>query len=173
MIAKILKEDGYDEAMLGLSLSYDVTDMARMPNVAKKLAAKDTGENKFLESICVWLDVTGPRNWWSQMDTYRSGITKQSASTMHTILRRPLTQKDFNTDIPMYTLTHLNDLIADKDWKKVKDQLPEGFLQRRVICTNYKVLRHICQQRASHRLVAWVEFMDVLKDRLVYPEFLV
>ena len=79
MKVEILKEAGYDEALLGLSLSYGTT-IERAEEVAKKIASKNGGHNKFLESIIMWIDVTAPRYWWSQMDTYRM-MTKQSQST--------------------------------------------------------------------------------------------
>ena len=132
MNVQILREAGYDEALLGLSLSYD-QPVERMGAVAAKLAAHDSGENKFLESMIVWLDIVAPRNWWQQFGTYRVGVTKQSGSTMHTLLRRPLTQKDFATPLPDGWLPLLNSLIATRDLDRLKDYLPEGFLQRRIL----------------------------------------
>ena len=80
MKIKILKEAGYDEALLGLSLSYN-TKIERMDKVAAKLYCKDGGHNKFLESICVWLDITAARYWWQEFDTYRIGVTKLGSGT--------------------------------------------------------------------------------------------
>jgi len=99
MKVKILDERGYDWALLGLSLSFE-QDPADMPRVAQKLAFRGDGHNKFLESIVLWLDITAPRYWWQQFDTYRAGVSKQSASTMHTMTRRALTQEDFEHSIP-------------------------------------------------------------------------
>ena len=50
MKVKILKEYGYEEALLGISLSYNAS-LDRMPATAIRLANKDKGHNKFLESI--------------------------------------------------------------------------------------------------------------------------
>ncbi|MCK9240314.1 hypothetical protein [Desulfocurvus sp.] len=55
--------------------------------MAEKLAPLDKGHNKVLESMCVWLDVRMPRYWWQEFDTYRVGVTKQSESTMHILIR--------------------------------------------------------------------------------------
>jgi len=167
----ILREAGYQEALLGLSLSYD-QPIDRMPDVACKLAGRDNGENKFLESIAVWLDVTAPRYWWQQFDTYRVGVTKQSASTMHTLLRRPLTQDDFEGGLSHETLQRLNWLIGKRDLEAVKRELPEGFRQRRIVCTNYKALRHMSAQRHDHRLREWHFFCEAALSQVEHPEFL-
>ena len=89
----VLKESGFEEALLGLSLSFDSEPSKR---VADKLAWKGGGESKFLESIVVWIDLDAPRYWWAQFDTYRVGISKQSESSIHTLMRRALDEeKDF------------------------------------------------------------------------------
>ena len=168
---KVLGEYGYNFALLGLSLSHN-TPIDKMPSVAARLAPKCGGHNKFLESICVWLDVTAPRYWWQQLDTYRIGVTKQSESTMHTLTKKPLTQADFEGEIPPAMLLRLNELISESDWQQAKRELPESFLQRRVVCTNYKSLQHIRRQRKSHRLKEWHIFLDALDEQLSMPRFL-
>lgn len=171
MNIKILKECGYEEALLGLSLSYN-TDRD-MSVVAEKLADKDGGHNKFLESIVVWLDIDAPRFWWSQCDTYRSGITKQSESTMHTIMKRELTVDDFEDSwLPEESLTIINERIRDKKFDEVKILLPEGFLQRRIVCTNYKTLRAMINQRKTHKLKQWSYFCDAIKNQVAHSELL-
>jgi hypothetical protein len=171
MRIQVLREAGLEEALLGLSLSYSQPP-EKMLAVARRLARRDDGSNKFLESIAVWLDVTAPRYWWQQFDTYRVGVTKQSASTMHTILRRPLSPADFAGALPPETLQRLNRLIEQRDLEAVKQELPEGFLQRRIVCTNYKALRHMVQQRHNHRLPEWRFFCTALQEQLAHPEFL-
>ena len=64
MEVKILKECGYEEAIYGLSLSYNVTDLKKMRKVADNLAHKEGGHNKFLESIILWIEIDAPRYWW-------------------------------------------------------------------------------------------------------------
>jgi hypothetical protein len=173
MNVTILREAGYTEALLGLSLSYD-QDPANMPAVADRLATRDDGHNKFLESIVVWLDITAPRYWWQETATYRvpqdgedgfqpSGITTQSASTMHTLLRRELTPGDFEYGCHSTILDLLNEGIQSHNLVWVKAHLPEGFLQRRIVCTNYKALRHIVSQRANHKLREWRIFCVALR----------
>jgi hypothetical protein len=167
----VLREAGYEEALLGLSLSFN-QPVDKMEPVATRLCHKDGGHNKFLETLAVWLDVTAPRYWWQQFDTYRVGMTKQSESTMHTLLRRPLTQDDFEGEIHPATVDRLNALIATKEFDQVKRELPEAFLQRRIVCTNYKTLRHMLVQRASHRLSEWQAFIGAVLHQLARPDLL-
>ncbi len=171
MQVTVLDEYGYEFALLGLSLSYK-QDTERMPEVARRLAFKGGGHNKFLESIVLWLDVTAPRYWWQQFDTYRVGVTKQSESTMHTMTKRPLIQEDFEHPIPAEILAYLNQLIAEKDWKQVKWLLPEGLLQRRIVCLSYMALQRMIRQRAAHKLEEWPAFIDQILRQVAHPEFL-
>ena len=82
MKVKVLEEAGHDVALRGMAYSFK--DRALDPDVwweeqiekankrAPLLAPRDGGHNKFLESICVWIDTEACRGWWSEMDTYRS-----------------------------------------------------------------------------------------------------
>ena len=168
---KIIEECGYDQALIGLSFNKN-QDPKNMPNVAKKLAKKDGGHNKFLESICVWIEIDAPRYFWAEFDTYRVGMTKQSQSTMHTITKQPLTQNNFEEELPAEFLVELNKLILKKDLVKLKSYLPEGFMQKRMICTNYKTLRNIIQQRRSHKLPHWRAFCVEILLQVKNPELL-
>ena len=169
MHVRILEEHGHDSALLGLSLSHDQTPK-RMPVVAERLRFRGDGHNKFLESILVWLDVTAPRYFWQQFDTYRVGVTKQSQSTMHTMTARALTQTDFSHPIPAAHLNHLNRLIEAGDWEAVKHDLPESFEQRRIVCMNYMALQRMIRQRRTHRLPEWQEFITRVLDQTEHPE---
>jgi len=171
MIVKVLEEHGHDAALLGLSLSYR-QEPSRMAGVAARLCFRGDGHNKFLESIVLWLDMTAPRYFWQQFDTYRAGVTKQSESTMHTMTSRALIQADFSHPIPEPHLTHLNRLIADGQWESVKRDLPESFDQRRVVCINYMALQRIIRQRGSHRLSEWADFIVKILDQVEHPEYL-
>lgn len=163
----ILQETGYEHALLALSLSHNAP-LERMSDVAKKLGTKDGGHNKFLEMMQIWLDITAPRYWWQQFDTYRIGITKDSESTMHTIMKRPLSQADFQYEIYPDTLDHLNALIEAGDFDQLKNDLPEGFLQRRIVNTNYKTIRNIINQRQYHKLSEWTFFCHSMQNLTHY-----
>ena len=157
----------------------------KMPVVAEKLAGLDGGHNKFLESMVVWLDVTAPRYWWQEADTFRLS-TKQSESTMHT-LTQELLAVDMNDAASVEafiaanfepnscspdTLKWIYQAAEQKDIIEIKKKLPEGFLQTRLWCMSYKTLRNIILQRRTHRLPHWKEFIRQTLALLDHPELL-
>ncbi len=107
MIVDVLKVDGIEEALLGMGLSYGLTSdkkirclkdpklAARLTKICAKCAQRGNGEDKFLRMIQIWADVTAPRFWWAEFDTYKVGTVALSESTMHTLGKRPLAQEDF------------------------------------------------------------------------------
>jgi hypothetical protein len=178
-----IRECGYDEAVLGFSLSYN-TKPDRAKAILERYAWGIPGESKFLEMMQVWLDVTAPRYWWQEADTYRVGSTKQSESTMHTIMKADLVAGNFEDWIPEDYLSQLNDVIrqykmsATPEYKKdlflgIKNMLPEGFLQRRIWNVSYKTLQNIIGQRMNHRLPQWKYFCFEVLAHVDRPEFLV
>jgi len=182
MKTKIIKEDGYKEALFGIGLNKKLTsdyeDFLSLPSeiqvklvdVAQKLAPLDGGHNKFLESIIVWLDIKAPLYWWKQFDTYRVGVTKQSDSTMHTLMKNEIKLKDFEIgkELPIeileFVITRLNDLILLNKFDAVNKLLPQSYLQRRIVVTNYKTLKNIYHQRKNHKLPEWQTFCKELKN---------
>lgn len=169
---KKLEEGGYVSAIRGLSLSYNATFL-QASNAALKLSIRDLGHNKFLESIQTWWEIKAPRYWWSEMDTYRIGTSKQSESTMHTLGRKTLTKDDFAGNIPGCVIEYLNQLIEDKvSLEEIKAVLPEGFLQTRIMNINYKTLRNMILQRRNHRLKEWKIFCDEVFKQVEYPHLL-
>lgn len=184
MKVEVLKESGYEEALRGMAYSYKDRavevkswwgcQVARAQTRADKLAAKDLGHNKFLESIVVWIDIEASRAFWSEFDTYRVGTTKQSESTMHTLSKREPLLEDFEEGTALQTILAFHDIwkTANGDINILKMNLPEGFLQRRLVCTNYKVLRNIAAQRTGHRLKWWGVFIEEVRKQLEHPEFI-
>jgi len=167
-----LEEHGYQSAMLGISLSH-LSTIDRAYEIAYGLARQEGGHNKFLESIHTWWDITGPRYWWQEFDTYRVGVSKQSESTMHTLKRRLLTVDDFDSRPPDIVLDTINDAIGtSKPIEYIKNLLPEGFNQRRIVTMNYKALRNILFQRRGHKLSQWGQFRDWVLMGVEHPEFL-
>lgn len=180
----LLREAGHEEALLGMALSYapprvDVHEWWTLERAEKArrraylLAHKGGGHNKFLESIQVWMHINATRGWWAQMDTYRTGVTKQSASTMHTLMKYPPRREHFHPDTPPACLEAFQSVweTPGTSIDRVKAALPEGYLQDRVVCTNYKALQNMVMQRAAHRLGEWAEFCKQLREQLQYPEY--
>lgn len=188
MKVKVLEEHGHDAAMRGMAYSFkdraeDVepwweSKRERAKERLKALAHRGGGHNKALESIQVWIDVEATRSFWQEFDTYRVGTTKQSESTVHTLSKRAPTQEDFEEDTPPVMVQAFQTVWHDlkekgMDVSVLKNSLPEGFLQRRIICTNYKVLQNIIAQRRGHRYKWWDVFINEILDQVEHPEYLV
>jgi hypothetical protein len=102
---------------------------------------------------------------------------------MHFLCKKPLSQDDFEYRIAYEALEDLNfyinqyKLCIGEDKKemfiKVKNCLPEGFLQRRIVNLNYKTFRNIYEQRINHRLPQWKYFCTIILENLEHPEFIV
>lgn len=192
MKVNIIEESGYSGALLGMALSYydHITPLEewwteekilKADKRAKLLAHKDGGHNKFLESINVQIFVQATRGFWQEFDTYRVGITKQSSSTMHTLDKRLVGYNDFEVGTSKCMVASFNKCLLSyknpkspyyRDITRLKENLPEGWLQERVISTNYKVLRHIYKQRFNHRYKHWLTLTDYLVDKLQHPYFI-
>lgn len=54
---------------------------------------------------------------------------------------------------------------------RLKRMLPEGFLQRRIMHTNYKGLRTMFAQRWNDPFIAWQIFCDSIYQQLEHPEY--
>ena len=73
---------------------------------------------------------------------------------------------------PIDTLREIYIAAQNKDIIGVKKRLPEGFLQTRMWCMNYKTLRNVILQRRSHRLPHWKDFIRQTLDIVEHPELL-
>lgn len=180
---RVLCEAGYKEALFGLSLSYrtltpleidgtkkdfyDKNHFDKIEKVAQTLAFRQGGHNKFLESIQTWLLIRGSLSFWKQFDTYRCGISKQSESTMHTLKHRTLTSQDFTEET--FCIPNIKNLSIDE----MRDSLPSGFLECRVVNTNYKTLQNIIHQRKNHKSQKWNIFIEQLLKQLQHPQLLI
>ena len=139
-----------------------------------KLAQAGTEHAKHLRMIMVWADITAPRYWWTEFDTYRIGVEKISCSTMHTLMKRDLTEDDFEKDSisPVHlekTLESINSEmelyretgdqeVKQMTWRGIIQSLPQSFLQKRTVMMSYAALRNIYRQREGHKLSEWHQF---------------
>lgn len=108
-------------------------DMKLMSTLVKR------GEEhcKALRGLIVYAEISAPRYWWVEMDTYRIGSERLSSeSTMH------IQGKGLSTE----------ELV------KMKSELKEGTIQKRAQYFSYPTLRRIYFQRRNHRLPMWHDF---------------
>lgn len=97
---------------------------------------------KVLRGIIAYAEINAPRFWWVEMDTYRIGSERLSSeSTMHIQGRG----------------------MSTEELVKMKSELTEGTMQKRVQYFSYQALRRIYQQRRNHRLPHWHIFCDWIK----------
>jgi hypothetical protein len=114
---------------------FDERDLTLMSTLIKR----GDEHAKVLRGIVVYAEINAPRFWWVEMDTYRIGSERLSSeSTMHIQGRGMSTEE----------------LI------KMKSELTEGTMQKRVQYFSYQALRRIYQQRRNHRLPHWHIFCD-------------
>lgn len=159
-------------------------------DLAKRLINAGTEHRKFLRQIYVGFDLTLPRYLLSEFDTY-GWTPKNSCSTMHKLLRKnqPITTNQFvyhpnDEETLQETIRQLNVLRAlyfnsdtttterNEILRRAKSILPEGFLQKRTVATNYEVLRNMYHQRKNHRLPEWQVICRFI-ETLPYSEQLI
>ena len=183
MKVTVIEESSISPALFGIGLSYGITsgkdfsafschDKERLLGVAKKLAGKGGGHDKFLRQINVVLDVDAPAYWWPECDQYKVATVTQSESKMHTLMRQPITQDRFEAPISPATLERLESLRQAGNFHMLLNELPHGWLQRRILSCNYAVLRNIIQQRHAHKLREWEVFITAVLTGVQWPELL-
>ena len=192
MKVKLIQCTGFEPAMLGSMLSYGKTSLKdlelfadtktvrpeiqeRFEPLSKTLVSSGAGHDKFLEQIQYWIAVRAPLRFHKQLDTYRH-TSKSSESTMHLAWKGGVDETDFENFECIYpeTLERLNADIKpyceEKDTKKKKElfdiitmNLPDGYLQTRMLNTSAKSLRNMYFQRRDHKLGEWHDFCDAIK----------
>lgn len=144
--------------------------------LAQKLIKAGTDHSKFMRQIFVSMDITAPRFWWMEMDTYKVATTANSESTMHCIHKKPFTLDDFTCNFISdehlrNTLRFLNYLRNEYlktnskvYWRAMIEALPQSYNQKRTWTANYQVLRNIYFARKNHKLFEWHEFCKAIED---------
>lgn len=157
--------------------------------LTQKLIRAGAEHRKFLRQIFVSVDITAPRYWWSEFDTYKIGTSANSCSTMHKLASYPITKDMFEIEEGssesdwQFIIGYLErvrlDYVKTKEMKyfrQLKQALPEAFLQKRTVTMNYENLFSMVRQRKNHRLsewsndfVSWVTDLPLAKE-LIFIE---
>lgn len=156
--------------------------------LAKKLL-RSSEERKYLRFIQVWYDLTLPLHMWSQFDTYKMGVVRNSCSTMNCLavdrvnkMTRYLRKDDFyQGDVSYHAVSELNTLAAQ--WKEnkeerdeillsMKNRLPSGYLLRATVNSNYEMLFNAYFQRRKHRLKPWHDVCNWIESLPYMSEFI-
>lgn len=157
--------------------------------LAQSLIKAGSEHSKFMRQIFVSMDIDCPLYWWKEMDQYRVGATTNSCSTMHKIHSKEIQSSLFSFD-NVYELDNYQYEVTNRflgvleglrkevvggnreAWRLLIQLLPSGWNQKRTWTGNYSILRNICQQRASHKLSEWHEFIEVV-SKLPYAKELI
>lgn len=168
--------------------------------LAEKLVKAGSDHSKFMRMINVTVDITAPRFWWIEYDTYKVGTVRNSCSTMHTIMNCEITVDDFSfettrvfdaDDIVSDVLELLNNIrdvyvnyeeysgdgllapkvTKEKVWRSLIELLPQSYNQRATVQLNYAVLRNMYHARKNHKLDEWREFCKWVES-LPYSELI-
>ena len=130
----------------------------------QKLIKAGSEHRKFMRQIFVSVDITAPRYWWIEFDTYKICVSRNSCSTMHKLASTPITYDSFaHKDLILVGLPETLESIrkeynATKNkafFLQLKTNLPESFLQKATVTMNYENILNMCTQRHNHRLEEW------------------
>jgi len=145
-------------------------------NLAQSLSKAGGEHRKYLRQIFVSVDISAPRYWWAEFDTYKIGTVANSCSTMHTLTRKAITSDMFELDyvdeFDSNLISHLdtlrclyNETKDIKYFRKLKQLLPESFIQKRTVTMNYENILNMINQRSAHKLKEWsVDFIKWAKS---------
>jgi hypothetical protein len=163
---------GFYAAAYGARLSYGGTSLAKLDSdfstdtlggsdckLLSKLVARGDSHAKAMRMVDVKFRIVANTKFFMQLDQYKVDTVSLSTSTMHTIMKRDLTEADFS-NIDMFYLIYLNSLRHKKDFKTLVDSLPMSYLYTRVMKLNYQTLRNIWIDRRGHRYDYWLEFLS-------------
>jgi hypothetical protein len=158
-------------------------------DLMKRLVNAGTDHSKFMRMITVSFDIVAPLYWWKEFDTYRIGVVRNSCSTMHKIEANYLTIDNFANDglhiddvnVLTIVINQINHLITEYKKSSGEDKLfihrrivkllPDSYLQKATITTNYQVLRSIRNSdRKTHKLLEWREDFMKFIDSLPYAK---
>lgn len=135
--------------------------------LACKLIRRGSEHRKFMRQIMIWVNITIPRYVWQELDTYKVATVRNSCSTMNTLGKRDLDQSAFQLPVSALTLDGINKLgrmlrEAKEEHEgirearqRLKNDLPEGFLQKATYTFSYETALSAILQRENHRLPEW------------------
>lgn len=145
-------------------------------SLVKRLIKAGDEHSKCVRGIGITLDITAPRFFWSEHDTYRIGVNSLSSeSTIHTILKDNLSINSFdnvNENVFDYFCDFVYSVKQDIECGRInnntgilfiKQNLPESYLQTRTVQYSYQSLRRIYFQRKNHCLPHWKEFCKFIE----------
>ena len=129
---------------------------------------------KFMRMIHVQVAITAPLCWWEEFDTYKVGTTANSTSTMHKIQSYPIDKTCFEENpltgmcaVSQNTIDELEltrkmvncessaDMVRKSNWYDLIYNLPDSWLQTRMVDLDYATIRNMAIWRRTHKQNCW------------------
>lgn len=138
---------------------------------------------KYLRQIFLCMDITAPSYLWSEIDTYKVGVTRNSCSFMHRGLSEPFTVNKFSRHFMdehtatvwssvVDELNRLRDIFNETKnpyvFQEIRDLLPSGYNIKSTITCSYENIVNMIEWRSDHRLIEWQEFCETMLHELPY-----
>ena len=108
----------------------------------QSLVKAGTDHSKFMRMINVSCDITAPRYWWTEYDTYKVGTVRNSCSTMHKIADKEFEPSDFSREhLTTLDFQHY-DILDTEEVKRIEFQTASTEILRLIIqcLNNYRKL---------------------------------
>lgn len=154
--------------------------------LANRLTRSGDDHGKYLRQIPILYSVTAPDYWFREFDTYvvanipPGDVTQNSTSQMHTLGKQPFDESMFSWEdldssdstALLYFLNNVRDtwIVSGKrkgpqerEWRALKQVIPDSWLYTRTTTANYMVLRHMYFARRNHRLLEWRQFCSFIE----------
>jgi len=152
----IVRNDQYGELVEYAAIGPN--DMA----LAKKLIAAGGEHRKFLRQIVVSVDITAPRYFWTEFDTYKVGTVANSTSTMHTLTHKAITLDSFE-------ISDFNNIQFPIEAQKdgLKYNIDEDFVQMCLIPYLEHLRQRYCELKDNEPIEAkkiWKELIRWLPN---------
>ena len=135
---------------------------------------------KYMRQIMVSMDIVSHHAWWTEFDTYKVGVTRNSCSKMHKIHVKEFVPDDFSheglTEVGGKYLEHFQNTVVvleelrqlfnktkeKKYWRAIIELLPMGYNMRATVTMNYENAANMIRQRTGHKLDEWNVFVVTL-----------
>lgn len=170
VVVKKLELLGMDWAMKAMRMPFMSTSKSLQQDIllAKKLINRGSEHRKFLRQITVQLEIEASMTFWFEFDTYKVGVTSNSESFWNTIgTQRIFVSDNFVSSFQSSKyldeiLVIINKYINEKSPSKesLRYLIPQGIKYRRIVTMTGEALLNIINQRQSHRLTEWIEFIN-------------
>ena len=170
VVVKKLELLGMDWAMKAMRMPFMSISKSLQQDIllAKKLINRGSEHRKFLRQITVQLEIEASMTFWFEFDTYKVGVTSNSESFWNTIgTQRIFVSDNFVSSFQSSKyldeiLVIINKYINEKSPSKesLRYLIPQGIKYRRIVTMTGEALLNIINQRQSHRLTEWIEFIN-------------